>query len=131
MSNALKQDASEGATAEDATLLDVLIDGFEKNEVSEGFHWRRLPMPDERAAARKFASLSDEARRWKGPPTHTEEQAGRRLNVWPDLEIRQSGRGLVLRARASNFNQWWNDERTWEGDPLGRTFDWIAEKTQE
>lgn len=28
---------------EDATLLDVLIDGFEKNEILDGFHWRSLP----------------------------------------------------------------------------------------
>ena len=56
-------------TPEDATLLDVLIDGFEKNELLEGFYWRQLPMPDERAAARKFDALTDEARRWKGPPT--------------------------------------------------------------
>ncbi len=130
MTNARK-DGTERATPEDATLLDVLIDGFEKNEVLEGFYWRRLPMPDERAAARKFSSLTEEARRWKGPPTHTEEQSGRRLNAWPDLEIRQAGRGLVLRARASGFDHWWNDERTWLGDPLDETWDWIAEETQK
>jgi hypothetical protein len=46
---------------EDATLLDVLVDGFEKNESLRGFHWRVLPMNDEPAAVRKFASLADEA----------------------------------------------------------------------
>jgi hypothetical protein len=131
MTKGLQQGATERATPEDATLLDILIDGFEKNEVLEGFHWRRLPMPDEQAAARKFSSLTDEARRWKGPPTRTEGQSGRRLSAWPDLEIRQAGRGLVVRARAAGFSHWWNDERTWQGDPLGRTFDWIAEETQE
>jgi hypothetical protein len=35
---------------EDATLLDVLTNGFEKNEVLRGFHWRVLPMTDEAAA---------------------------------------------------------------------------------
>lgn len=40
----------------DATLLDVLIDGFEKNEVLRGFHGRLLPMPDEAAAVEKFTA---------------------------------------------------------------------------
>ena len=42
-------------TSQDAaTLLDIPIDGFEKNEVFGGFHRRELPMPDEGAAARKL-----------------------------------------------------------------------------
>jgi hypothetical protein len=117
-------------TPEDATLLDILIDGFEKNEVIEGFHWRQLPLPTEHAAARKFWSLADEARRWKGPPTRVDDRPGRRLSAWPDLEIRQAGRGLVLRIRASQFNDWWHDEQTWQGDPLGSAFDWIAEERE-
>src|SRR5256885_1206644 len=51
----------KGRRREDVTLLDVLIDGFEKNEILDGFHWRDLPMPDEDAAVRKFASLSQQA----------------------------------------------------------------------
>jgi hypothetical protein len=66
-------------TPDDATLLDILVDGFEKNEVLEGFHWRRLPLPDEEAAAAKFFSLIDEARRWKGPPTATERMSGEKM----------------------------------------------------
>jgi len=42
---------------EDATLLGLLIDGFEKNEMLGGFHMRTLPLRDEAAAARKFAEL--------------------------------------------------------------------------
>ena len=118
-------------TPEDATLLDVLIDGFEKNELLEGFYGRQLPMPDERAAARKFDALTDEARRWKGPPTRVDEQPGRRLNAWPDLEIRLAGRGLLLRARMPQFNDWWSDERTWHGDPMTPAFDWIAEDRRD
>ena len=118
---------AERRTPEDATLLDVLVDGFEKNEVLHGFHCRRLPMPDEDAAVRKFVSLTDEARRWKGPPARVDEQPGRRLSAWPDLEIRMAGRGLVLRARMTCFGDWWQDEQTWQGDPLGPVFDWIAE----
>jgi len=117
-------------TPEDATLLDILVDGFEKNEVLEGFHWRRLPMPDEEAARAKFAALIDEARRWKGPPARVEEQPDRRLNAWPDLEIRQAGRGLLVRARMAQFGDWWNDEHAWQGDPMGPVFDWIAEEPE-
>jgi len=36
----------KGTSQEDATLLDVLVDGFEKNETWGGYHWRDLPMPD-------------------------------------------------------------------------------------
>jgi hypothetical protein len=115
-------------TPEDATLLDVLIDGFEKNEVLNGFHWRQLPLPDERAAADKFRALTDEARRWKGPPTRVEERGDRLLNAWPDLEIRRVGRGLVVRVRMSRFNDWWHDEQTWRGDPIGPALEWIAEE---
>jgi hypothetical protein len=64
-----------GKSQDSATLLDILIDGFEKNEILDGFHWRNLPMPDEAAAGGKFVS-------W-----------------WPDLEIRQAGRGGRVRAR--------------------------------
>jgi hypothetical protein len=121
---------TERRTPEDATLLDVLVDGFEKNETLDGFHWRRLPMPDESAAARKFHSLTDEARRWKGPPSRVDDQPGRKLNAWPDLEIRLAGRGWVLRARMAHFNDWWDDDRTWQGDPLAPAFDWIAEDSE-
>jgi len=114
-------------TQEDATLLDVLIDGFEKNEILGGFHWRDLPMPDEAAAARKFGALVDEARRWKGQPGRLQEEPPRRIASWPDLEIRQVGRGVMVRARAPRFADWWHDRKTWEGDPMGPIFDWIEE----
>ena len=118
---------TERRTPEDATLLDILVDGFEKNEILDGFHWRRLPMPDEHAAARKFRSLTEEAQRWKGPPSRVDDQPDRKLNAWLDLEIRLAGRGLVVRARVAHFNDWWHDDRTWQGDPLAPAFDWIAE----
>jgi hypothetical protein len=112
---------------EDATLLDVLIDGFEKNEVLDGFHWRDLPMADEDAAVRKFAALVDEARRWKGEPARLQREAARGLAAWPDLEIRQAGRGVMVRARAPRFGAWWHARETWEGDPIGPIHHWIAE----
>ena len=116
------------ATPEDATLLDVLIDGFEKNEMLGGWHWRQLPVPDETAAAEKFASLVEEAQRWKGPPARVEDTSTRRLASWPDLEIRQAGRGLMVRARAPRFDDWWHDARTWQSDPMAAIFAWIAEE---
>lgn len=111
-------------TQEDATLLDVLIDGFEKNETFGGFHWRDLPMPDEGSAIRKFTTLTDEARRWKGPPTREQDDGVRRIAAWPDLEIRQAGRGIMVRARAPWFD-WWHERTTWEGDPMGPIFEWL------
>jgi hypothetical protein len=110
---------------EDATLLDILIDGFEKNEILDGFHWRNLPMPDEDAAVRKFGALVDEARRWKGPPARLQEEPPRRVAAWPDLEIRQVGRGIMVRARAPWFDTWWHERKTWADDPMGPIYEWL------
>jgi hypothetical protein len=111
----------------DATLLDVLIDGFEKNEMLRGFHGRLLPMPDEAAAVQKFTTLTEEATRWKGAPLRSEEREGRRLSVWLDLEVRQAGRGVMVRARAPRFDSWWHDHSTWADDPMSAIFAWLDE----
>lgn len=112
----------------DATLLDVLIDGFEKNEVLGGFHYRQLPMADQAAAARKFAALVDEAKRWKGAALRIQETSSRRIGEWDDLEIRQAGRGILLRIRAPWFHHWWHAAPSWEGDPMAEIFDWIQQE---
>jgi hypothetical protein len=116
-----------GVSQQDATLLDVLIDGFEKNEVMGGFHWRDLPMPDEATAVTKFSALAEEARRWKGQPARLEGTGPRRIAAWPDLEIRQIGRGIMVRARAPRFD-WWHERATWDGDPLGLIYEWLREE---
>lgn len=114
-------------TSQDAaTLLDILIDGFEKNESWGEFHRRELPMPDEGAAVRKFHALAEEARRWKGAPVRLQEDAMRRLAAWADLEIRQAGRGVMVLARAPGFG-WWHDRQTWDGDPMGAVRAWLRE----
>lgn len=119
---------AEKRSPEDATLLDILVDGFEKNEIIEGFHLRILPMPDAEAAIRKFTALNAEAERWKGRPEHKEEQPDRRLAVWPDLEIVAAGRGIMLRVRAPRFDEWWHEESTWRGAPLDMIYDWLADR---
>ena len=110
---------------EDARLLDILIDGFERNEVLAGFHRRELPLPDEDSAVRKFASLLDEARRWKGAPDDVEERGPRRRASWPDLEILQAGLGVMIRVRSPFFADWWHDERIWRNDPMRELYSWI------
>jgi hypothetical protein len=114
-------------TQEGATLLDVLIDAFEKNEVMYGFHWRTLPMPDEASAVRKCAALVEEARRWKGAPSREESTPTRRMAAWDGLEIRQAGRGIMVLARAPWFS-WWHSREAWEGDPIGPLYDWLEEE---
>jgi len=52
------------ARPEDATLLEVLADGFEKNETLGGWFWRQLPLPDAAIAARKYDELHAELLRW-------------------------------------------------------------------
>jgi hypothetical protein len=119
---------ADGKTAEDATLLDLLVDGFEKNEILQGQHWRKLPMHDEGAARVKFELLVEEARRWMGEPVWAHEETGRRLARWTDLEIRQAGRGVMVRVRAPRFDAWWHDRETWAGDPMGPVHEWITEE---
>ncbi len=82
-----RQSIMRATSQEAATLLDILIDGLEKNEVFGGFRRRELPMPDEGAAARTFDARAEEAQRWKGPPERQQEGAMRRPVAWPDLEL--------------------------------------------
>jgi len=114
-------------TPQTATLLDILVDAFEKNEVLDDHHWRDLPFPDEQDAARKFAELAEEAARWKGAPTRM-ENGDRRLVGWDDLEIRQAGRGIMVRVRAPWFSDWWHEARTWADDPMGQVWQWLDEE---
>lgn len=85
-------------------------------------------MPDEAAAVRKFESLANEARQWKGPPLRADQHGRRRLTAWSDLEIRQAGRGLVVQVKTPRFNRWWNEPSAWAGDPVGEIFEWLAEE---
>jgi len=34
----------------------------------------------------------------------------------------------MVRARAPRFGDWWHDEQTWEGGPMGPLYDWIGEE---
>jgi hypothetical protein len=112
----------------DATLLDILVDGFEKNEVLDGTHRRLLPLPDVDAATRKFGELADEARRWKGEPLRSFARDGRRLAAWSDLEIRQAGCGILVRARHARFADWWHDDKVWVHDPMATVAEWHDEE---
>jgi hypothetical protein len=109
------------------TLAGVLIDCFERNEVFAGFHEHQVPLPDEGAAVRLFHALVSEARAWKGEPSRTVEREERRLVAWPELEIRQAGRGIMVRVRSPAVDSWWHDPATWAGDPLGLIRRWVSE----
>lgn len=119
-----------GKRQQDATLLDVLIDGFEKNEVLDGFHRRMLPLPDEESARERFSTLATEAERWKGPPVRSDRESPHRFAVWTDLELLQAGRALLVRVRAPRFDGWWHEPKTWAGDPFRELDEWLAENEQ-
>lgn len=119
---------TERASPATATLLEVLVDGFEKNEVIRGFHLRTLPLADEPAAVHKFEAFVAEATAWKGAPRREERSGPRRVVSWADLELRQAGRGLMVRVRVSRFQDWWNAADTWAGDPMGPLFDWLEQE---
>ena len=89
-----------------------------------------LARPARAELAPRFAEVRawiDEARRWKGEPTRLEDRGGRRLAVWPDLELRQAGRGVMVRVRAPDFSAWWHASDTWSDDPMAAVHDWIEE----
>ncbi len=113
-------------SAEEATLIDILIDGFEKNEILDGFHHRMLPLSSSEQARSKFEALSVEASAWKGPPVSSIDEADRMAATWVDLELRQAGRGILVRVRAPWFD-WWHERETWAGDPMGRVYEWLLD----
>jgi hypothetical protein len=114
----------------DASLLDVIIDGTEKwGEWLGGFTDRELPMPDEATAIRKFEAFAREGLAWKGPSIEEQRQGPRRFVRWPDLEIRQAGRGIMVLVRVAHFDEWWHAKETWAGDPMGLVRGWRREKT--
>ncbi len=112
-------------TPERASLLDILIDGFEKNETLGQFHWRELPLANAVLAVEKFESLVAEARRWKGDPVRLDAAADRRRAAWTDLDIRQAGRGVCVLVKAPRFDDWWHDSAIWTDDPMGPVRDWV------
>ena len=112
----------------EVTLIDVLVDGFEKNEILYGFHWRELPMASENEASRKFEALVEEGRRWKGTPRIV-TSGSRHAARWDDLEIRQAGRGILVRVRAPRFDDWWHANETWADEPMAAVHAWIHEES--
>lgn len=87
-------------------------------------------MPDEPSAVAKFATLAKEAERWKGAPDQLEERHERRLALWDDLEIRQSGRGIMVLVRAPRFDEWWHERSTWRDDPMGPIYAWLDDESR-
>ncbi|MEL6391664.1 MAG: hypothetical protein AAFR97_02865 [Bacteroidota bacterium] len=112
-------------TPGEATLIDVLIDGFEKNEVSNGWHTRQLPLRDEETAREKFAQFVSEARSWKGPPEELIDEGRRRRAHWHRFEIIQAGLGVMIRVKAPRFGEWWHKDETWNREPMNDVDEWL------
>jgi hypothetical protein len=55
---------------------------------------------------------------------------GRRVAAWPDLEIRQVGRAILIRVRTASFGDWWHADETWSGQPFRAVRDWLEEEGQ-
>ncbi|HEY4181768.1 MAG TPA: hypothetical protein VGM90_33215 [Kofleriaceae bacterium] len=110
------------------TLLELLCDGFEKNEVWDGFFMRTLPLHDEATAVGRFESFVAEATAWKGPPLGTLNDNGRRRAQWDDLDIRQAGRGVLVRAKSGRFTDWWHADETWADQPMDSIYAWLADE---
>jgi len=88
---------------QNATLVDLLIDGFEKYEMLGGFHMRTLPLPDDAAAARKFGEFFEEARRGKGESLHAEATAERQLVRWARFGEQDAASWCGSKRRASTI----------------------------
>lgn len=116
-------------TPPEASLLDVIIDGTERwGESLRGFTDRELPMPDEASAIERFDAFAREGLAWKGIPTDEQREGPRRFVRWPDLEIRQAGRGIMVLVRVAGFGDWWHARDTWAGNPMGPLRAWRHER---
>lgn len=105
-----------------ATLLDVIVDGFEGfqgcMESVGGWRQRQLPMPTEQEAMAKYVEFVFEAARWKGSAKWDTDTEDRKIAKWPDLQIRWEGRGVLVLVPDPRFDSWWHQAATWEGDPM-------------
>ena len=115
------------ARAQDTSLLTVIADAFEKNELMKGWFWRQLPLPDAAWAERKYEEFLEEITRWKGPPLLAERTSSRRRAAWGDIRIQQVGRGVMVWLRDGRVRDWWHDAATWAGDPMSAAWDWEGE----
>ena len=109
---------------EETTLLAVLVDCFEKNEVIDGCFHRWLPLGDPQTADRKFREFRDELARWKGSPRAEDAGLGWQRADWGDIRIKQGGRGIMVWVARTGVRDWWHAEETWDGDPLADVWDW-------
>lgn len=113
---------------EKATLLDILTDGFEGGqgalESEGGWRERKLPMPSESSAKKKLLEILAEATRWKGHgDLRGSPEEGWQGAKWPDLEIWWKGRGILILVRDPEFDRWWHQPETWDGDPMDEVSD--------
>jgi hypothetical protein len=111
---------------EDMSLLGVLMDCFEKNEIWDGWFLRRLPLADATTAARKYREFRDELVRWKGAPRAEETGETWRRSDWGDIRVKQAGRGIMIWARSDGVSDWWHESESWQGDPLAEAWHWEA-----
>jgi hypothetical protein len=118
------------SNADDVTLIDLLMNGFEKNECFDDWFWRQLPAPDDATAIRKFEEFAAEGRRWKGEPLETVSESDGRAIVWSDLQVRQKGRGVLVAGKSGNIASLWYADSTWNGDPMGDVFGWFSESVR-
>ena len=109
---------------EETSLLGVLIDCFEKNEMLEGWFMRQLPLADPQTAARKYRAFRDELVRWKGPPMAEDEGEGWQRADWGDIRMKHAGRGIMIWVRQAGVSKWWHEDETWADDPLAKVWDW-------
>jgi hypothetical protein len=116
--------------AGDVTLIDLLMNGFEKNESIGNWFWRQLPAPDDATAIRKFEEFAAEGRRWKGEPLESVSDSDGRAIVWSDLQVRQKGRGVIVAGRSETIAQVWYANSSWNEDPMGEVFDWFSESVR-
>lgn len=109
---------------EETSLLGMLADCFEKNELIEGWFRRELPLADPPAAGRKYREFREELVRWKGRPQAEDAGPGWQRADWGDIRMKQAGRGIMVWLRSAGVSQWWHESRIWAGDPLADAWEW-------
>ena len=118
---------NDHTTNEDLTLLAVLSQCFEVDEMIDGYHLRTAPFGSETVAVARFAQWKSEIEHWLGP--REGEDAGGdgedwQRAWWPDLRMKRTGRGIAFWVRSARVERWWHDTELWEDPGLDGLWQW-------
>lgn len=107
------------------SLLTALVDGFEQNEIVDGWHPRTCPFASDDAARVAFRLWAMEITRWLGEG----RAIGDRAVEWPkQLRMKRDGPCVGIWIRADfDFRERWHSRAMWQGGRCDGAMEWEDE----